>query len=183
MSPRLDADFAVGGSYKYLRGGPGACFLYVHPRHLDAGLRTLDIGWFAKRDRFGYQRPEPPELGRRRRRVPRVDAAGAQRLPGARGPALLQALGVERLRAYSLTQQRMLVEQLASHGIASRGARDDHGAFVVVRDPRAESLAKALREADVIVDARGPFLRLCPDVLTTSDEIARAAQRLAALTV
>src|SRR5690349_8165739 len=44
----IDADFAVGGSYKYLRGGPGACFLYVHPRQLDANLRTLDIGWFAK---------------------------------------------------------------------------------------------------------------------------------------
>src|SRR5205807_6404463 len=43
----MNVDFAVGGSYKYLRGGPGACFLYVHPRHLDANLRTLDIGWFA----------------------------------------------------------------------------------------------------------------------------------------
>ena len=44
---RLDVDFAVGGSYKYLRGGPGACYLYLAPRHLDGRLRTLDIGWFA----------------------------------------------------------------------------------------------------------------------------------------
>ena len=51
----LDVDFAVGGSYKYLRGGPGACFLYVAPRHLDAGIRTLDIGWFAKESPFAYQ--------------------------------------------------------------------------------------------------------------------------------
>ena len=57
-----DVDFAIGGSYKYLRGGPGACFLYLHPRHLDGWLRTLDIGWFAKRERFLYRRPDPPEL-------------------------------------------------------------------------------------------------------------------------
>src|SRR5206468_3945110 len=48
----LDVDFAVGGSYKYLRGGPGACFLFVAPRHLDAGIGTLDIGWFAKESPF-----------------------------------------------------------------------------------------------------------------------------------
>ena len=58
----LDADFAIGGSYKYLRGGPGACFLYLHPRHLDGSLSTLDTGWFAKRDPFAYERPEPPEF-------------------------------------------------------------------------------------------------------------------------
>ncbi len=58
----LDVDFAVGGSYKYLRGGPGACFLYVHPRHLDGSLRTLDIGWFAKREPFAYRRPDPPQF-------------------------------------------------------------------------------------------------------------------------
>src|SRR3954466_14901856 len=46
----LDADFAVGGSYKYLRGGPGACWLYVHPRHHK--VITLDTGWFAKKDVF-----------------------------------------------------------------------------------------------------------------------------------
>jgi len=32
----------------------------------------------------------------------------------------------------------------------------------------------------VDVDARGSFLRLCPDVLTTDDELVRAADALAA---
>ena len=56
----LDADFAVGGSYKYTRGGPGACWLYVHPKH--HSKRTLDTGWFAKEDPFGYARPDPPRF-------------------------------------------------------------------------------------------------------------------------
>src|SRR5207253_10532839 len=59
----LDADFAVGGSYKYLRAGPGAAYLYLHPRHLDGSMKPLDIGWFAKTDVFQYRRPDPPEFG------------------------------------------------------------------------------------------------------------------------
>jgi len=81
----LDVDFAVGGSYKYLRGGPGACFLYVAPRHLDGRLRTLDTGWFAKLDPFAYRRPDPPQrapLQHGRRRLARsYSGCGAQELP------------------------------------------------------------------------------------------------------
>jgi kynureninase len=175
----LDVDFAVGGSYKYLRGGTGACFLYVAPRHLDGGLRTLDIGWFAKRERFAYQRPDPPAL-----------AAGGDAflestppvLPyyqARAGACLTLALGVPRLRAYSLAQQRILVAQLAAHGIAGQGGTEDRGAFVVVRDARAGEWSAALRARGIITDARGPWLRMCPDVLTTRTELARAAEALA----
>ena len=45
----LDADFAIGAAYSISRGGPGAGYLYLHPRHLDGSLSTLDVGWFAKR--------------------------------------------------------------------------------------------------------------------------------------
>jgi hypothetical protein len=52
---------------------------------------------------------------------------------------------------------------------------------VTVRHRDAETLAAGLRVQDVIVDARGPWLRLCPDVLTTRVELDTAATRLAAL--
>ena len=44
----MRTDFAIGGSYKYLRGGPGAGFLYLSPEILASGLRPLDTGWFAR---------------------------------------------------------------------------------------------------------------------------------------
>jgi selenocysteine lyase/cysteine desulfurase len=36
--------FYLGGSYKYLQGGEGCCFMYVPP---DNGLRPSNTGWFA----------------------------------------------------------------------------------------------------------------------------------------
>jgi kynureninase len=177
----LGVEFAVGGCYKYLRGGPGACFLYVAPALLDAGLRTLDIGWFAKEATFAYQRPEPPRL-----------AAGGDAWLESTPPILTfyqaragleftQAVGVARLREYSLAQQRRLVALLAQRGVPAVGGSGDRGAFVVVRRDDAVVLAQRLGDRGIIVDARGPCLRLCPDVLTTSAELERAAAVLSEL--
>lgn len=178
----MQVDFAVGGSYKYLRGGPGACFLYVAPRHLDAGLSTLDIGWFAKDAPFSYARPDPPRF-----------AAGGdgwmESTPpiltwyqARSGQAFTLAIGVQRLRDYSLSQQRILVDLLQARGIEARGARSDRGAFVAVRRENAVALAEGLHRQGIEVDARGEWLRLCPDVLTTRLELERSAGALAALT-
>lgn len=179
----LDVDFAVGGSYKYLRGGPGACFLYIAPRHLDTGLATLDIGWFAKRAPFSYERPDPPRF-----------AAGGDGWMESTPPVLTwyQArsgqqftlgIGVERSRAYSLAQQATLIAMLQASGIAAVGAQADRGAFVTLRRDDAAVLAAALRDRGIDVDARGDWLRLCPDILTTGAELEQAARALAALVV
>jgi kynureninase len=170
-----DVDFAVGGAYKYLRGGPGACYLYVHPRHLDAGLRTLDIGWFAKREPFEYERPDPPQLGHGGDAFMESTPPVITFYQARAGQMLAIALGAERVRAHSLSQQAYLVDRLRAHGIDARGAREDHGAFVVVRHERARDASRALRERGIVTDARGPWLRLCPDVLNTREELDRAA--------
>ena len=172
-----NADFAVGGSYKYLRGGPGACWLYVRPDHL--GLHTLDTGWFAKKDVFAYARPEPPEFAP-------AGAGWNESTPpvfvpyqALAGLEFTLAMGVERLRAYSLAQQARLVDLLAAQGLQARGAvgadAAKHGAFLTVRLPRAGELAKALDARGVHGDARGEYLRLCPDILNPDEELVRAA--------
>ncbi|HVC10273.1 MAG TPA: aminotransferase class V-fold PLP-dependent enzyme [Burkholderiales bacterium] len=176
----LKVDFAVGGSYKYLRGGPGACWLYVHPDVLKGGLGTLDIGWFAKRDAFAHLRPEPPQLGSGGdawlESTPPVFSYAQARA----GLEFAFAIGVPRLRAYSLAQQGRLIEQLAARGIEAQGARRDHGAFVVVSHPQAANVARELGRRGITVDARGDALRLGPDILNSDAELQRAAEALRA---
>ncbi len=79
---QLGADFVIGGSYKYLRGGPGACFLYIAPEVLDAGLRPLDMGWFANSEPFGYQRTELPVLSNGGDAFLESDSTRAYLVPG-----------------------------------------------------------------------------------------------------
>src|SRR6185503_741393 len=131
----LGADFAVGGSYKYTRGGPGACWLYVRPGLVET-MRTLDTGWFAKKDVFAYTRPDPPEFGAGGdawlESTPPV-LAPVQALAGLE---LTLELGVERIRAHNLEQKRFLRERLP----VLSGDGEDHGAFVTLRHVGAPKL-------------------------------------------
>jgi kynureninase len=174
----LDVDFAVGGSYKYLRGGPGACYLYVHPRHLDGSLTTLDIGWFAKQDPFRYERPDPVRFARGGDAFLESTPAVLPWYQARAGQVFTLAIGPARLRAYSLLLQQRLGALLAGRRVDAEGGTGDRGAFVVVRDRDAEALARALESRGVCCDARGQFLRICPDVLTTEAELAIAAEQI-----
>jgi kynureninase len=177
----LDVDFAIGGSYKYLRGGPGACYLYLHPRYLDGSLSTLDIGWFAKESPFAYERPDPPRFAQGGEAFFESTPAILPLYQARAGQIFTLAIGVERLRAHSLAQQQRLAALLGARGVAADGGTGDRGAFVVVRADDAVALAGALGARGIHVDARGSYLRLCPDALTTDSELVTAARVLADL--
>ena len=172
----LETDFAVGGSYKYTRGGPGACWLYVRPGLVDT-LRTPDTGWFAKKDMFTYARPEPPEFG------PSGDAwlestppvlAPIQALAGLE---ITLKLGVDKIRSHNLEQKAFLAAQLPM----LEGAGKDHGAFVTLKHPGAQVIVSKLRERGIKTDARGDYLRICPDFLNTRAELEKASETIRAI--
>jgi kynureninase len=175
----LDTDFAVGGSYKYLRGGPGACWLYVHPRHHK--LVTPDTGWFAKKDVFAYERPDPPQFASGGdawlESTPPV-LAPVQALAGLE---ITLELGVDAIRRHNLEQKALLSSLLKNHGIDAGGAGEGHGAFLTLVRDDATKLSEKLRQRGVRTDARGASLRLCPDYLSSNEELKRAADALAAL--
>jgi kynureninase len=172
----MQTDFLIGGSYKYLRGGPGACFLYISPEALSSGLRPLDTGWFANADSFAYQRPDPPVL------KPGGDAFLEGTPPvltwyqARSGQQFVLAMDINRLRAWSLDQLGRLKTYLHDAGVSIvSGGDEHHGAFLTIRHPDAVQLAAKLKGHGIVTDARAEWLRLCPDCLTRDEELRKAA--------
>src|SRR5688572_10075288 len=140
----LEADFAIGGSYKYLRGGPGACWLYVRPGLVET-MRTVDTGWFAKKDVFAYARPEPPEFGPGGNAWLESTPPVLAPFQALAGLEFTLELGVDRIREHSLSQKKILADLLPG----CEGAGEEHGAFVTLRHRGAEVIASRLRERGV----------------------------------
>jgi kynureninase len=175
----MNADFMIGGSYKYLRGGPGACFLYISPQALEKELRPLDIGWFANANSFAYRRPDPPVLKNGGNAFLESTPAILPFYQARSGQEFVLAMGVERLRGYSLAQLGCLRNYLQQEGIIELvGGDEKHGAFLAINSKIASRIANRMERKGIHCDARGEWLRFCPDCLTREEELYNAAVAL-----
>lgn len=175
----LGCSYLIGGCYKYLRGGPGAAFLALSRDA--AGTPPLDIGWFALQDEAEIWGTHGPSLREGGDGWLEATPAVLPYYAARAGLELTAALGIERLRAYSLGQLVLLKKLLEACGIAAEGGDTSHGAFLTVATPHADALVRGLAAESIVVDARQDRLRICPDVLTTADELERTAAVLARL--
>jgi kynureninase len=177
-------DLAVGCTYKYLNGGPGApAWLYVR-ESLQAELRNPIQGWFGQRDQFAMgQGYEPrPDIGAWLTGTPGMLALAAAEV----GIRLVAEAGMDRIRAkgIALTEYAiaLLDDRLASRGVTLGSPRDParRGAHVALRHPDAHRLTAGLIDAGVVPDFRAPdSIRLGLSPLTTSfADVARGVGAL-----
>ena len=176
----LGVDFAIGACAAYLRGGPGAGWLYVRPG-LAETLRTLDTGWFAKEKPFAHERPEPPQFAAGGDAWLEATPSVLAPVQALAGLELTLEMGVDRLRDYSIEQKQLLADFLQLRGVASEGAGDEHGAFLTIAHEDPLRLAAALARHHIATDAIGDRLRLTPDILNSESELAQVAEELGAL--
>ena len=182
------AAYAVGCTYKYLNGGPGApAFLYVREDR-QAGLRSPIQGWFGQREQFAMERPYDPEPGIRRflAGTPAIlDLAAVEE-----GVRLVAEAGIGAIRAKSVSLTGLIVDYADAHlaplGFELGSPRDPagRGSHVSLRHPAAWPVCRALIDrAQVIPDFRGPdSIRLGVAPLYTSHaDVVEALDRLRAL--
>jgi kynureninase len=174
----LGVDFAVGGSVKWLCGGPGAGWLYVRP-DLAERLEPTYVGWQAHARPFAFE----PELeyaegaARFLTGTPNVPALYA----ATAGYDVIEEVGVERIRANSLRQTELLIALLEAAGfeVASPRDPDRRGGTVAVRVPEFEAVHKELAEREILCDFRPETgLRLGPHFFTSDDELRFAVEQI-----
>ena len=167
----LGVDFAVGGSVKWLCGGPGAGWLYVRPDLVERLEPTL-VGWQAHKSPFDFA----PELeyadgvARFLTGTPNVPALYA----ATAGYDIVEKIGVDRIRENSVRQTELLVSLLDEAGFEVMSPRDPdrRGASVVVRTPDFAAVHAELDARDILCDFRPDVgLRIGPHFFNTDAEI------------
>ena len=158
-------DLAVGCTYKYLNGGPGApAYLYIR-RDLQDKLRTPLWGWFAARDMFAFDLGFTPAEGIAgfRAGTPPILAMKAIE-PGI---DLVLEAGINRIRHKSVLQTEYLIA-LAEQWLYPLGFKlgspadaAQRGSHVSLQHPEGYRISRALIEAPdggikVIPDFRAP---------------------------
>ena len=167
----LGVDFAVGGSVKWLCGGPGAGWLYVRPDLVERLEPTL-VGWQAHKRPFDFE----PELeyadgvARFLTGTPNVPALYA----ATAGYDIVEEIGVERIRERSIRQTELLAGLLDEAGFEVVSPRDPsrRGGSVVVRTPDFPQVHAELEARDILCDFRPDVgLRIGPHFFNTDEEI------------
>ena len=153
---------AVGCTYKYLNGGPGApAFIYV--RSDQENLANPVAGWFGSKAPFGFDPSSPPATGIERflTGTPHV-VSGALIQPGVE--MLLEA-GMNRVYEKSVALSERFIqlcdERLTDAGFEVRSPRnpEQRGSHVALFHPSAQAVGLALiHEHSVIPDFRPPDL-------------------------
>ena len=178
----LGVDFCVGGSVKYLCGGPGNGWLYVRP-DLAELVRPALIGWFSHARPFDFEY-RPIEyangIGRFTGGTPNVPAAFAAE-PGYQ--AILD-IGIARVRERSQSLTQPLLEGALERGFTVRSSPDParRGGHVTIDPGDSQRVHDALIAQGFLVDHRPDVgIRVGPHFYNTADECTAILDAMATL--
>jgi kynureninase len=170
----LGADVAVGGSHKWLCGGPGCGWIYVRPA-LHETFRPMVTGWFAHRDPFAFE-PPPIDYATDQRRW----ATGTPTIPGylvaKAGHDVIREIGVDAIRAHNVRLTTRLTEAALDRGWRVSTPHDARlrTGWVGIDVPDGARVLHELIARRIYVDYRpGCGLRVSAHHYTTDEEIER----------
>lgn len=177
-----EVDFLIGGSIKWLCGGPACGFLYVRP-DLIPELEPRLTGWIAHARPFEFSHKDMVYDGSVRR-----FAQGTPNIPGLYsvlpGLKIIEEVGVPRIATESRRRTQRIVDFARERGwrLHSPPSAEMRGGTVMIEVEQPADMVARLADQKVFVDCRpGVGLRLSPHFFNTDEEIDEALGTLAGL--
>jgi kynureninase len=170
----LGADIVVGGSHKWLCGGPGCAFMYVDPQRA-AMFAPAVTGWFGHAEPFAFEAaPIRHAHGAMRW------ATGTPTIPGylvaQAGHALIREIGVPAIREHNIRLTSKIAAGALERGLRVNTPLDPlaRTGWIGIEVPDGARIVDELIARRVIVDYRpGCGIRVSAHFYTTDDEIER----------
>jgi len=168
-------DFMIGGTIKWLCGGPACGYLYVRP-DLQRELKPRLTGWVAHAEPFDFA-PAPMNYDNSVRRfaqgTPSIPALYSA-LPGLQ---IVAEVGVDRIARESRRRTQRMVDFAFEQGwtVNSPADVDRRGGSVMIGVTDGAAMVRDLAGRKVFVDSRpGAGLRISPHFFNNDDEVEEA---------
>lgn len=152
------AEFAIGCTYKYLNGGPGApAFIYVRPDVADSVEPAL-AGWLGHAAPFAFETNYRPGTGIERMRVGTPPVLQMAALDCALDVWDMATLADVRSRSIALSERFIAAIEARCPDLTLASPRDpeSRGSQVGFRHPEGYAIMQALIARGVIGDFRAP---------------------------
>ena len=176
------ADFAVGCTYKYMNGGPGApAFIYVAPEHGEKAVPALS-GWLGHEAPFAFDPDYRPAAGVERMRVGTPPIIALAALDAALDA--WEGVDLRAVRARSIELSELFIQEVEARcpqlRLASPRGPEARGSQVSFRFDNGYAAMQALIARGVIGDFRAPdIMRFGFTPLYLGfEEVGRAAEIL-----
>lgn len=177
-----NVDFMIGGTIKWLCGGPACGYLYVRPE-LQTRLAPRLTGWVAHSAPFDFANPPMRYDGSVRRfaqGTPSIPVLYSV-LPGLQ---IIDEVGVTTIRGESERRTQSMIDFALEQGWRVNSPRDvnQRGGSVMIYVEDGPEMVKRLADRKVFVDCRpGVGLRMSPHFFNTDEEVREAMEILAEL--
>jgi len=176
---KMDIDFLVTGTLKWLMGGPGLAFVYVR-EGLVPQLQPTIAGWFGHREQFKFKtrefefRSDAARVEMGTPAVPTIYTANA-------GLDIVREIGVERICERTRFLTNDLIARARERGWTIRAPQepDRRSSIVMIEVDHPEEVVETLIGRNIITDSRPGLLRVSPYFYNTVEENAMVIDAIA----
>lgn len=168
----LNIDFYIGGTLKWMCGGPGGVFMYVRPDLLPT-LEPKITGWFAHKAPFAFD-VDQFTLREDSYRLANGTPGIASLYSIQPGIDIITQVGVENIREKSLRQTDLIfaIADAAGYETRTPHAPEYRAGTVTVNPPHAYEVSRELLARGFIIDFRANAgIRIAPHFYNSDEEV------------